>query len=795
MDAPTKLLGPDGQPIIQWLGDRYRQADSKENRASILRAYTGFIAALSGTTVSPTMRASEPMMNHAWVYAAAMAFATNIAQLPLQVFSETDRAQSVRQAQFKRAGKGWIGGNFGRERSAVQRHLSNRSRIAGAAFKDVEVQPDDPLSNVLYRPNPWLTGSQMLMGIVLHLIIEGEAFLLKTGENRQPLGVLGDFAELHVLPPSAMTDNVDTRTNVVSYWDYVCRAGDGLGQRGTIRRILPFELIHIKMFNPKNPIRGLSRIAAAASGIETSLMADSHNRAVIANGANPGGILSPKGGAGFGSGLNNKEIAQSFEENFALRFGGPQNTNRVVTLPEGVEWTKIGLSPMEMDYLEGKRWTREEILAVIGVPKSALSITDDLNFATAIAQDRNFWRNSLIPASRLIEDSFDWQGIPHRPDSTFIGFDFSKVEALRAGIADQVNTAKAMSEQTLHVPPKVAFEAVGLDLPDYEGNENALVSPILVPIGKLDEVQPAAPTGGAPAQNSQAPGTGEDQTAQGDGAASRAILRQSEVQRARNDRYWSQVDHLAYRPIQRLIGGGYSQWVVREKAMQIQQFDKLFARGKAVSKAGITPNDIEGLLLPLGEVSKRLAKRFMAVYHDSLEKVFNFTTQLDMGAVPVFAIDDPRLLQFLESRTQIIQGTMPVTLQTNLRRSLLEGINASDTLVELRDRVSRVFNNAASPAKTLQVAVTETGGFVNGARDTMFKAQGFVDEEWITSLDEHVRASHEVYGAAGVKPRGFDYLTIRPTDNRFGGRLLFPHDPDAPADEIINCRCAKRPVK
>lgn len=795
MTGASKLLGPDGKPILQWLGDRYKAADTTENRESILRAYMGFISALTGVRHSPTMRASEPMMNHAWVYAAAMAFATNIAQLPFQVYLETDAAQSLRQAQFKRLNLRWIGGNYGAKRTAVQRHLSNPVRREyGIAFKDVEAAPEDPISRVLYRPNPWLTGSQMLMGVVLSIIIEGEAFLLKTGENRQPLGVLGEFSELHVLPPSSLAEYIDTNTNTVSYWEYVCRAGDGLGKRGTIRRILPYELIHIKLYNPKNPIRGLSRIAAAAAGIETSLMADAHNRSVIANGANPGGIISLKSGAGFSGSLNNKEVRQSFEESFQLQFAGPENANKVATMPEGVEWTKIGLSPVEMDYLEGKRWTREEILAVIGVPKSALSITDDLNFATAIAQDRNFWRNSLIPTCRLIEDAFDWQGMSHRPDTQFAGFDLSKVEALRAGMADQINAAKAMSEQTLHVPPKIAFERVGLDMPDYPGNEDALVSPVVVPYEKLDELQqPIEPGPSAP--ESQAPGSQGDRTAQGDGAT-RAILRQSEIQKARNDRYWSLVDTVTYRPIGRLIGGGYAQWVAREKVLQIQQFDQRFMRGKAISKeTNITPADVEAFLLPLSEVSKRLAKRFAAVYHDSLEKVFKFTTELDMGAIPVFAIDDPRLLQFMENRTKIIQGTMPVTLQNNLRRSLLEGINASDTLVELRDRISRVFNNAASPSKTLQVAVTETGGFVNGARDVMFEAQGFVDEEWITSMDEHVRQSHETYGAAGVKPRGFDYLTLRPTGNPFGGRLLFPHDPSAPADEVVNCRCAKRPVK
>ena len=35
---------------------------------------------------------------------------------------------------------------------------------------------------------------------------------------------------------------------------------------------------------------------------------------------------------------------------------------------------------------------------------------------------------------------------------------------------------------------------------------------------------------------------------------------------------------------------------------------------------------------------------------------------------------------------------------------------------------------------------------------------------------------------------------VRSIDKRFSNGLLYPHDPNAPAEEVVNCRCSESPI-
>jgi len=54
------------------------------------------------------------------------------------------------------------------------------------------------------------------------------------------------------------------------------------------------------------------------------------------------------------------------------KFKGVNNAQKLAILTQGATFTPVSMSPQDMAYIEGKRLTRDEILAIFKVPKAVL---------------------------------------------------------------------------------------------------------------------------------------------------------------------------------------------------------------------------------------------------------------------------------------------------------------------------------------------------------------------------------------------------------------------------------------
>jgi uncharacterized protein with gpF-like domain len=148
----------------------------------------------------------------------------------------------------------------------------------------------------------------------------------------------------------------------------------------------------------------------------------------------------------------------------------------------------------------------------------------------------------------------------------------------------------------------------------------------------------------------------------------------------------------------------------------------------------------------------------------------------------------------------------------NYRRLLREGSREALTR-DLRDRrFDTTVSSAASSgepladsqidrmvdryrARSLQyraevIARTESVRVSSIARQEAFRQtlqqanldEGVVVRTWMATLDERVRDSHR---AMHGQKRGLAEAFESPS----GASLMFPGDPSAPAEEVINCRC------
>ena len=782
--SDVEILGPDGRPI------RSRLNGSTSRRGAIKSSH-GLRTAIFSLDADPIFRALDPFANHAWVYAGAVATALNIAQAPFGIFVETEDEIERRISRSKRMGLKWVGSPAGKGRTAIQRHLQAKHRKFGIASKSLELAPEHPLGILLSRPNPVMTGVQLWEITVLWMQTRGEAFWLLFNDAGDLIGPGETPTRIWPIAPHELRELV--KKNDLLAW---------IRQKGSTKQVIELnQIVQFKFSNPNNPFRGLSPLSAAAAGISTDMLAISHNRAVLQNGADPGGILTTD------EGFQSEEEEQEFLERFEERHEGPRKSRRVALLTGGVKYIQTGLSMQDMEFMEQRRWDRDEILADMGVPKSIVSVTDDLNFATQLSQDRNFWDKRLMPMIRMFEDVLDFTLLFQEPDNVVGMFDLSGIEALRHGTGQKITDARAIAGTELHAPPSIAFDMVGLDVAMYEGIDTALVSPLLAPVSDVLEgfdpfgpppppppSEPTLPDPVEPPEVDPPDDPSDEVDAEEAGAKPRRRSRQKQ-----GGALWIALMRAVQQPLERQFARCWRRFIREEKRIQLELFDAEFGQAamrramKTLKQDPAVEARIDAVLTPSADIANRLRLDTRPVLTGGLNMVFDFTVE-ELGGIATFEIDDPRLLQFFDEHQNRLAGTAPETIQNNLRTSMRAGLEAGETIQQLRDRVSQVFDISASSPKTLSVARTESASFMNGARDVMFEAQGFTEHEWITAGDEVVRDDHVIFGQSGPQMRGFNFMGLPGVAVPGPGRLRHPHDVDAPAGQVINCRCVSIPI-
>jgi len=755
--------------ILDSTGRPFEKADQRV-RAKMMGDMFGsvgdYLQALGMSRLPANVKARSPFESHVWVFAAGMAVAVSASQAPLLAFKETEKQREQRSRQ---AGVHWKGARAGINRRAQLRHCS-QSTVKRLMSKAAEPFYEHPVMNLLGgRANPLQSGHQLMQTTHLWMAVRGECFWVKTmfdgsspigGEVPDQLWCLGPdmFKPIHEYG-NGRGDLIGWEVSLPKYMQTT--------QYGTVK--LPItDVIQFKLPNPSNPIRGMSRLTAAAMGIESDLLARHHTKNLLENGAVPKGIVMHDD---YMDKVQEKEFTTRWEETY----GGANKAGKMALLTGGFRYLPIQLGADELRLLEATEWQMGEVLACIGVPKTVLGVTDAVPYAVQQGQDFNFWDKNLLPLMRLEEAAIDDGLFGTETDDVFPMHDVRGIEALRAGLDSKITLADKMCSQYLHAPPTVAYAVVGLEVEEYAGNDTALVSSVL------------STTASVLAAASEPIPSPEEKPAEAAAFHSSALrLRQLKAKAAARAAQFIKVQA----PIESRYRRAYRQWLASERVDILKAFDSA-AKGQ---KALVAKTIDLGLILPqLKAVQAKLKTNIAPSQVGALEIAFEFTSE-DLGGIVNFELDDPRIVRYMQARTQHAVGATtaaPQRLLENLRQSVLEGINSGETVQQLRQRISSTFDIAESSPKTLQWARTESAGFMNGARDAMFDAAEVSTEVWSNSGDEVVRPDHVAFAVAGDQSRGFNYLEVV---GKSGGILAHPGDMRCtlPA-QIVNCRCLKVP--
>lgn len=143
-----------------------------------------------------------------------------------------------------------------------------------------------------------------------------------------------------------------------------------------------------------------------------------------------------------------------------------------------------------------------------------------------------------------------------------------------------------------------------------------------------------------------------------------------------------------------------------------------------------------------------------------------------------FSVDNPRAKAWIKDKVFKFAYEVNETTERQLRKALVDAINAGGAIKEIQAEVKRIFGYAEG-YRNERIARTETIGATNYGAYEAIKQSGLVArKEWIATLDERTRDSHADIDGESAE-----------LDDTFSNGLKYPGDPDGELSEFINCRC------
>jgi len=238
------------------------------------------------------------------------------------------------------------------------------------------------LLNLLYKPNQFQVWSDFAETMIINLKCSGDAFIYKVRNNS------GRPVELWNLRPDMMQVITDPEEFIKEY--RFTRPNDG--QQISIA---PEDIIHIKYPDPLSEYLGMTPLRPATYSVQTEEYASRYQRDFFLNNARPDAILKTT------RNLNPKQ-KRGIKKGWNRLYKGIGKSSKVAILEGGLDYQQISITQKEMDYIESKKMTRDDILVAFKTPKTVVAITDDVNYANAKTGMDIFLRETIVPEVKRI---------------------------------------------------------------------------------------------------------------------------------------------------------------------------------------------------------------------------------------------------------------------------------------------------------------------------------------------------------------------------------------------------------
>ena len=618
-----------------------------------------------------------------------------------------------------------------------------------------------PLLDLLAQVNPFTTKFAMLELTQTYLELLGNAYWLKVrADNGKKI------LELWALRPDWVTIKQDENT-FIKYYEYRLPGGE-------TQKFMPDDIIHFKQVNPKSAIYGLPTIKAVMDVVRTSIYAIKWNMNFFNNSAVPDTILISK-------------IAMTpaqkleFKEGWNDKYQGYKNAHKLGFLGGEVEFKQLMMSMRDMEFDKLTEISTQQILVAFGVPKAVIGL-QGMNRAEAEAQIYTFLSETIEPKIKTMVESLNEFLVPEYGENLYLDFVDPTPENREAIIKEH---DVGLRNNSLLINEVRDMEG----RPPIKGGWDIYLPLSMIPVGGNDTAPKGIKIGGIKEKDYYKAKQDREQDE----------LREKVLTGKRSLKLKMQLKKelvkLFIKPKLKNLSKEQKEahWKVHDKELLVdERLFVILTRRLLKSQEDRTKETLES---DQTGKSKKKAKYDIGVNWDVEDRIFMelsipvFTDIIkkrgqqaaELVGSESFYITE-RVQKFIDKKAFKFANEVNKTTKKKLRKTLSEGISEGESINELSVRVAEVFK-IRKGAEAKRIARTEVLSASNEATLEAYNQSDTVEKkEWLATMDDRVRDWHATMNGEVVEKH-----------KKFSNGLMFPGDPSAPADEIINCRCALLP--
>ncbi len=256
---------------------------------------------------------------------------------------------------------------------------------------------DHPLWNLLHNaPSEVMTAQEFWEYVSVCLDLRGNAYAFINRVN-------GKIFELLPLDPSWVTVKLTQQTRDLVYEVRVPFTD--------MKLYTAKDILHVKRMS-LNSYTGASIIEQARDTIGLGMAMERHGSRFFKNGGAPGGVLKTEQ-------MLSDGVMKNLEESWADTHGGLDNAHRIAILEAGLSWQAVGMPLRDVQFLEGRHFSRTEICGLFRVPPHLVGDLSRATFSNIEQQGLDFVIHGLMPTLTRIEQRCNLQLLTEEERKTF----------------------------------------------------------------------------------------------------------------------------------------------------------------------------------------------------------------------------------------------------------------------------------------------------------------------------------------------------------------------------------------
>lgn len=638
-------------------------------------------------------------------------------------------------------GKAWSNGDYlkANEISLYTNKALNKrgEKMAEIQFavkdKNGEIIPDHPLLQTLYYPNEVHSGAQFWKLYQNYIDIIGSSYILL---DIEPVLFQRDnpkIKAIHHLRPDLVKPKVENGV-IVSY--------DYYGPSGLIATYQPEQIVRVFNPDPSNPISGMSMLKAGINAIQTEVQVSSYHARVIENGGKVDGVFK------FKTPRLTKTQLNELKDGYETEVADARRSGRPLFLGGDADYTRMGLTPDELAFLETKRMTLDDICIMTGVPKELMGSLEGTKYSNAEQAVRIFLRETMVPQMRLLTSALDNRLLPDGETLSFIDPTPENIEDK----SKLLETGMKNGLMSTNEGRQVMASLLGVELEDVTGGDDILVAFNLIPLGSSSVVE-------------------KDSEKKKIKTVTEHPLRDAETRKVYHKMQNKRIDIRAekrFKPVLKNYLDG--------------QRDRLIEKLQPQNTRVFRKKDLIDDSIRLDLEVKIGKEAFLPIVTTLLEEAGSDAMELVGSSYPFNM--SAEVVTWVDQKTDIFLNQINETTFNRLKLEFAESLEANETRMQLIERITAVYD-VISTGRANVIARTEVHGLTQYGTFQGYKQANLDIKIWVSVLDKNTRGNDPKDEANHIETDGEEV----PIDMPFSNGLMYPGENGAPAAEVINCRC------